>query len=355
MASILIIHLTEIRATAVSQDSTLEKLIEAAGQIPSYDIPQIFGLDMSAEVRSRVLKATSMFNSINLAANPPVVASNTSTDDTSLMETISSIMGKIQPIPADILNTSDNGSKLSAPLNTFFKIEIMFLNAAWQRATRDLQRLQSIIEGSTTASADDVALLEKIKMKEASIAWSPEYWWRCDSLDSWIQSYTLCREHICSINQKCRGRCIWLPGLCNPNALLNAILQEEARSSRGKGITIDTLQISYTITKYSDPKSIRDAPKEGIYIYGCVLEGASWDSQSSKLVHKEDSVPQNFPVIHVTAIPRASAISKRKVLWAPLYTAEKRTAKAFVDYIPLPIDGNELEWSQGGVALICNE
>jgi hypothetical protein len=60
-------------------------------------------------------------------------------------------------------------------------------------------------------------------------------------------------------------------------------------------------------------------------------------------------------VIHVTAIPRTSAVSKRKVLLAPLYTAERRTAKAFVDYIPLPIDGSELEWAQGGVALICNE
>ena len=68
--------------------------------------------------------------------------------------------------------------------------------------------------------------------------------------------------------------CWWLPAMTYPTGFLTAILQVAARAN---GVSIDTLSYDNPVLTTSDATTITDYPKDGVYVSGLYLEGATWN------------------------------------------------------------------------------
>ncbi|KAB7494339.1 Dynein beta chain, ciliary [Armadillidium nasatum] len=117
---------------------------------------------------------------------------------------------------------------------------------------------------------------------------------------------------------------VWLAGFFNPQSFLTAIMQSTARNS---------------------------PPREGAYIHGLYLEGASWDIENSILVDSKlkDLYPQ-MPVFHIKAITQDKCES-RNIYECPMYKTRQR-GPTYVWTLGLKTKEKPSKWVLGGVALL---
>lgn len=322
-------------------------------KLPSHDLPQIFGLDASAETASQILDADRNFNCIRVVMRTSGENGKQELGKRRVIEqTIESISSAI-----DVVLSNEKAlcvGTVSGPLGTFLATEVQILRSMSSTVAHEVTLLKDVLNGTLGSSDQSDNLLDTLGNGKVPVHWSLRYQWRLDSIDLWLKTLRLCKDYLVSAVQIFNCRCIWIPGIANPKAMLNGVLQEYVRSSKDSDIKIDQVEIQYQVTKIQDPKSIKEPPKTGIYLYGCFLEGATWDPQSAKLTaNKETSVIKAFPVIHAFPAIKLQAKKKKSVFLTPLYTSETRTAISYLDYIPLPVDGDDMFWTQRGVALIC--
>lgn len=92
----------------------------------------------------------------------------------------------------------------------------------------------------------------------------------------------------------------WISGLFNPQSFLTAVMQSTAQS---QGLELDKLTLLTDVTKKMVADEFNAHAKEGTYIVGLSIEGASWNTQFSLL---EPSKPREMysplPVINVRPV-----------------------------------------------------
>ncbi|CAF3992979.1 unnamed protein product, partial [Rotaria magnacalcarata] len=97
-----------------------------------------------------------------------------------------------------------------------------------------------------------------------------------------------------------RPKCFWITGFFNPNGFLTAIRQEVTRMHHGWSLNTVTID-NMVLRSYKD--DIREAPTEGVYVYGLYLEGASWDRKNTRLHESQNKVIYvPMPIIYIYAI-----------------------------------------------------
>ncbi|KAL5962690.1 Dynein heavy chain 8 axonemal, partial [Taenia solium] len=80
--------------------------------------------------------------------------------------------------------------------------------------------------------------------------------------------------------------------------LLTALRQEVSRAHPGWSLEFVSLQTTVTKRLYEE---VTESPKEGLYIHGLFLQGASWDRRSSRIVEpRPKQLFDAVPVIHIT-------------------------------------------------------
>ena len=326
-------------------------MIQNVEKLPTYDMPQIFGLDASAEIASQIMSVENRFDSIRSIMKTSGDAGNQEQEKKeAISRTVDNIVNTIEAT----MNWSHTHDGLSSgPLAAFLETERQILRSMSSMVSRDVSSLNDVLHGHKGASDQTLMILDSIQNGKVPAHWSTNYRWRLDSIDSWLKTLNLCQEHLDSSIHRYNSHCVWIPGIANPKAILNGILQEHVRSSKDSNIKIDQLEIQYQVTKIQDGKSIKDAPKTGVYLYGCFLDGAAWDPQSAKLAASKEVSVKAFPVIHAFAAVKSPMKKKKNIFLTPLYSSESRSASSFIDYIHLPTDGDDVYWAQRGAALIC--
>lgn len=335
----------------VTHESSLEEILQNIEKLPSYDLPQIFGLDASAEMASQIMSAENWFDSIRCVMKTSVDDGNLELENKQVIaQTIENILSTVETME-NCSNKSDSVS--SGPLVTFLEAERQMLRSMSSMVSLEVSSLNNSLHDHTGFSDQTSMVLDAIENGKVPAHWSKNYRWKLDSIDSWLKTWRLCKEHLDSSIQRYNSHCVWIPGIANPKAILNGILQEHVRSSKDSTIKIDQLEILYQVTKIQDAKSIKDPPKTGVYLYGCFLDGATWDPQSAKLAACIDVSAKAFPVIHAFAAIKTAVKKKKNMFLTPLYSSESRSTSSFIDYIPLPTDGDDVYWAQRGAALVC--
>jgi dynein heavy chain len=107
----------------------------------------------------------------------------------------------------------------------------------------------------------------------------------------------------------------WLAAFTFPTGFLTAVLQKTARKNN---IPVDALTWEFNVFQ-SEESSIDSGPKEGVYIRGLYLEGASWDNKNGCL---KDSNPMELttplPLIHMKPVENKKK-SMKGLYVCPLY------------------------------------
>ncbi|XP_069187128.1 dynein beta chain, ciliary-like [Procambarus clarkii] len=140
---------------------------------------------------------------------------------------------------------------------------------------------------------------------------------------------------------------VWLAGFFNPQSFLTAIMQSTARKSE---MPLDQMCLQCDVTKKTK-EDFTSAPREGAYVHGLFLEGASWDVENSILIDSrlKELHPQ-IPVIFIKAITQDKA-ENRNLYRCPLYKTRQR-GPTYVWTFNLKTKEKPAKWILAGVALL---
>jgi hypothetical protein len=157
----------------------------------------------------------------------------------------------------------------------------------------DLDRLVKALEGRMPTTSNCLHLFDKIYANAVPSTWSKASW-DSESLSLWIDHLNNKHATLQAVMENGKPKSLWIPGIINVKALLNAVIQETIRQhSNEQTMKMDEMDVSFVVTKFGDAKSVREYPKEGIYIHGCLMEGGAWDMQSGKIVSSTSHNMQN--------------------------------------------------------------
>lgn len=136
--------------------------------------------------------------------------------------------------------------------------------------------------------------------------------------------------------------------------------QEVTRAHSEEKWSLDDVVYLSEVTDYEEKEKIKNPPKEGVYIYGLFLDGASWSKHESSLV---ESIPKvlysPLPILFVTAISqlkkgKSNDYGTNGVYECPVYKYPMRTDKYLIFVVSFPTRENKpVHWILRGAALLC--
>ena len=141
----------------------------------------------------------------------------------------------------------------------------------------------------------------------------------------------------------------WISGLFNPQSFLTAVMQTAAQAH---GMELDKLTLLTDVTKKLAAEEMSSAAKDGTYITGLYLEGASWNVQIGAL---EASKPRemfcSLPVINI----RPAIVDKfeANLFQCPVYKTQQR-GPTYVFSMQLKTKADPSKWVLGGVVSVLD-
>ncbi|GFT28684.1 dynein heavy chain 2, axonemal [Trichonephila clavipes] len=145
---------------------------------------------------------------------------------------------------------------------------------------------------------------------------------------------------------------LWLPGISAPKSILNATLQIMVKNS---DVILKELIWEYHVSTL-DESHITEAPAEGIYIRGLLLEGAGWDKTNGILIESEPlHLIATMPVILFKPVTESSV---RGVYDCPCYYTSKRVDdkgnSSFLFSVDLRTKRAKEYWIKRGTSLLLS-
>lgn len=141
----------------------------------------------------------------------------------------------------------------------------------------------------------------------------------------------------------------WISGLFNPQSFLTAVMQATAQTH---GHALDKLTLVTDLTKKLLAEEITTAAKDGTYITGLCLEGASYNVHSSLL---ESSKPREMyctlPVINVK--PMVIEKFENALFQCPVYKTQQR-GPTYVFSMQLRTKSDPAKWILAGVVSVMD-
>ncbi|KAG8188595.1 hypothetical protein JTE90_005951 [Oedothorax gibbosus] len=299
----------------VPDNGPLEEHVNFIKELPSTDIPEVFGQHHNAEIPYQVQIANEMLKNIS-----EIIGENSSQNcdfdkvDAIISDIILKIPNLIDEAAAmDILNEKPD------PYNTILVKEVKQYNHLLEIVLHSISDLKEAICGKQMLTEELDRLSKTIRNMDV-----PEEWLKIypsmKSLGSWIQDLGLrvCQftDWISSGNMPVK---IWLPGFISPTSMLYAALQEYAKNN---DITIKELIWEHHVSVL-DESHITEVPLEGIYVRGLLLQGAGWDKTNTFLIDPEPlHLTTNMPVIHFKPVTESSI---KGVFNCPCYYTSAKT------------------------------
>ena len=149
-------------------------------------------------------------------------------------------------------------------------------------------------------------------------------------------------------------KCLWLPGLHIPESFLTALVQTTCRR---RGWPLDRSTLIARVSKFKTEEEVEERLKDGNYISGLYLEGASWDHDKHCLVtQRPKELYEELPIMEI--IPtEASKVSTKNTFEAPIYVTQGRANAMGVGNIGsahLATEEHSSVWVLQGVAIVLN-
>jgi dynein heavy chain len=114
---------------------------------------------------------------------------------------------------------------------------------------------------------------------------------------------------------------MWLSGLHIPETYIAALVQTACRD---RGWPLDRSTTYTQVTKYTQVSEIEEKPRDGCYITGLYLEGASWDEKISMLrVQDPKILVVELPILQIIPI-EASKLKLTNTFRTPVYVTQAR-------------------------------
>ena len=114
-----------------------------------------------------------------------------------------------------------------------------------------------------------------------------------------------------------------------------------------------------------DREALKEAPREGLYVYGLYIEGAKIKNGAlDELKANEKVLTHPMPIVHISAeadfVPGTVTTKqdRRAMYLAPVYTKPRRTDRNYICTLKLECPPGDKAgpdvWTLRGVALLCD-
>lgn len=261
-------------------------------------------------------------------------------------------------------------------MNTVLTQELLRFNCLLLKMKQTLKILRRAVKGKVEMSSDIEEMGNSIALAQVPKAWKAISYPSLKPLGSWVNDLL---ERVSFLSSWLENRkapnVFWISGFYFTQAFITSTLQNFARTH---GVSIDKIGFDFHVLTSSEMELANEnPPKDGSLIRGLFLDGARWDSISSKLAESRPrELFTEFPYIHL--LPKLKAdipivkgsprlytgfIDGTAHLYeCPVYRTPDRCgtltttghSSNFVMYINLPMNPvhNQKYWIKRGVALI---
>jgi dynein heavy chain len=140
---------------------------------------------------------------------------------------------------------------------------------------------------------------------------------------------------------------MWISGMFNPQSFLTAVMQVTAQA---QGLELDRLTLVTEVTRRVVVEEVSAASKDGTFIIGLYLEGASWNLAGGMI---ESSKPREM-YMQLPIINMKPAIVDRfdpGTFMCPVYKTQKR-GPTYVFSLQLKTKLEPAKWVLAGVAAV---
>ena len=330
--------------------TSFEKYLNHIDKNMTGDTPIAFGLHPNAEIEFRTQQSNAMFTTLldlqpkgvsngEGVASPLQVAATTATE----------LLEKFEEKNFDIDDLVKNLDEIGPYQNVFIQ-EMEVMNTLLAEIRRSIKELQMGFAGELTMSEAMEELMMALYLNRVPASWTKRAWPSKMSLGSWMKNFSdrLFQLEEWQSNPSEIPKVTWLSGLVNPTSFLTAICQVAAQKNQWE---LDKLVTFTRVTKYTTPDEVDGVCRDGAYITGLSLQGASIDIATGFLQRsKPKEISCKMPVIHVKAVTRDKA-NIGGIYSCPVYATEQRGPTWFWN-AQMKTSSPPARWTLGGVALI---
>ena len=354
-----------------------QSLLDFVHNLPFTESPEVFGLHENADIAAAKAETKYLFSTATILRSKDLAVSTQSGsgdvteeggEGGGLLEQVKDMLEKI-PAEFDIDEVAKKYPvRHEQSMNTVLRQELFRFNALIRRVRESLFDLQNAEKGLVVMSADLEDIADSLNRGVVPGYWSAVAYPSMKPLGSWIIDLSQRIQFLQKWIEQGHPNAFWLSGFFFTQAFLTGTLQNYARKYK---LPIDTIQFDFNVLDDTEDdyfKNGKEAPEDGAYIYGLILEAASWNTEH-KII--EDQPPQQLtcimPIIHFLPKP-SSELEKRRqnchdytcpVYRTPLRQGTLSTTGHSTNYVldillPMHSDDTEDKWIRRGVATVCS-
>jgi dynein heavy chain len=313
--------------------------------------PTTFGLHPNAEIGFRTTQGENLFSTILDMQPQTMAAGEGKTIDDVVKETISNILS-ILPEPYNLTEIAERLDEERTPFQNSFYQECEYMNTLLIEIDRSLKELKRGLDGELAISDKMQELNNALVGNKVPESWRVVSYPSMRPLDLWIQDLQARNAQLATwVSDLQTPKVVWLSGLFNPQSFLTAIMQSTARRMAWP---LDKMHLVAEVTKKYSPEEIDAPARDGAYITGLYLEGATWDTQKNSLV--DSKLKELYPKMPIMLIKAVQVDKSDNKLFydCPVYKTQER-GPDFVFSCKLKTAKHPpSRWVLAGVALLCD-
>lgn len=318
--------------------------------------PDLFGLGLNANVSKDKKEANQIMETL-LATEAGRSAESISTKDQTILQLVNSIL-KALPDTFDISEAKRRypPESYKESMNAVLIQELKRFNKLLSVIKSSLQDCSKAIKGLIVMSPEIESLSESVFQGQVPKLWLNVSYPSVKPLQSYIADLKKRIKFFSNWIYNGQPFVFWMPGFFFIKSFLTGVLQNYARKY---SIPIDKIHFEFEFyeTLPSQP------PKEGAYVQGLFLEGASWNRQSHTI--DEPKLNESFTPLPVVWLKPTdiSNNTEKMVYQCPVYVTPERRgilsttgqSTNYVLAVDLPISATQPEslWIKRGTALLC--
>jgi len=283
--------------------ATIQEYRAVIDKLPLVDTPEIFGLHRNADLAYRQAQAHDLLSSMmNIQPRDDLLVAHESKEE-QVAKTTDEYLSKVpHEIGARIISKRMlvlRGGPLAA-LNIFLQQEEERMQRLIAVVRRSLVDVKKALAGTIVTSDETAAMIDALYNSTVPFQWV-KLSWSAPSLAIWFQQFVQRAEQLEHWLLTDRPNAFWLTGFFNPQGFFTAVKQEVKRLHPTWPLDAMTL---HTQVLQIDHQEVDHAPTDGgVFLYGLILEGASWDRRAGKLRDSPSKILfTEMPVIFVTAL-----------------------------------------------------
>jgi dynein heavy chain len=339
----------------IGEEGDLKHYKELIKGMPPTDHPLAFGQHPNSDMAASIDDANNMIDTL-VSLQPRVVKAV----DEQEVDPIAAQCSELLQQTAEVFVMRTVKEKLDSrsdpdPLKTVLYQELDRYNKLLGTLHHTLSTIVKVTQGTASITPELEEVMIALSQLKVPKLWGKTYP-SLKPLGSWMRDLSLRVDFFTGWVDDKLPICWWLPAMTYPTGFLTAVLQVAARLN---GVSIDSLSYETPVTVSGDKASVSNYPKDGVYVSGVFIEGATWNYTGGFL---EESRPMELvsamPIIHFKPAEGRRRAAKG-FYTCPLYMYPVRSGSRERPSYVVSVDlrGGKFSsdfWTKRGVAMLLS-